>query len=65
MEGYSLLNMDTKQTILILEDNDDRIAGFEAAVARLGGGFDLKLIDLVKYPSGRFPDDVTLIRAKI
>ena len=24
-----------------------------------------QLIDLVKYPSGRFPDDVTLIRAKI
>ena len=43
MEGYSLLNMHSKQTILILEDNDDRIAGFEAAVARLGGGFDLKI----------------------
>jgi ADP-ribosylglycohydrolase len=35
--------MDTKQTILILEDNDERIAGFEAAVAKLGNGFDLKI----------------------
>jgi ADP-ribosylglycohydrolase len=31
------------KTILILEDNDDRIAGFEAAVTKLGNGFDLKI----------------------
>ena len=31
------------KTILILEDNDERIAGFEAAVAKLGDGFDLKI----------------------
>ncbi len=29
--------------ILILEDNDERIAGFEAAVAKLGDGFELKI----------------------
>ncbi len=31
------------KTILILEDNDERIAGFQAAVAKLGDGFDLKI----------------------
>ena len=29
--------------ILILEDNDERIAAFERAVATLGDGFELKL----------------------
>jgi len=31
------------KTILILEDNDERIAGFQKAVAELGDGFDLKI----------------------
>ena len=31
------------KTILILEDNDERIAAFEKAVASLGGDFDLKI----------------------
>jgi hypothetical protein len=31
------------KTILILEDNDERIAGFRQAVATLGGDFELKL----------------------
>ena len=31
------------RTILILEDNEERIADFEKAVERLGGGYDLKL----------------------
>ncbi|HTV42694.1 MAG TPA: ADP-ribosylglycohydrolase family protein [Candidatus Sulfotelmatobacter sp.] len=31
------------KTILILEDNEDRIAGFERAVAELGDGFELKI----------------------
>ena len=31
------------KTILILEDNDDRIAAFQKAVAALGDGFDLKV----------------------
>jgi ADP-ribosylglycohydrolase len=31
------------KTILILEDNDERIAGFKTAVAELGAGFDLKI----------------------
>jgi ADP-ribosylglycohydrolase len=31
------------KTILILEDNDERIAAFEKAVAALGTGFELKL----------------------
>ena len=31
------------KTILILEDNEDRIAGFERAVAGLGDDFDLKI----------------------
>ena len=30
------------KTILILEDNDDRIATFQKAVAALGDGLDLK-----------------------
>lgn len=30
------------KTILILEDNDERIAAFEKTVAELGGGFELK-----------------------
>jgi ADP-ribosylglycohydrolase len=35
--------MSTKRTILILEDNDERIAGFQNAVATLGPGFDLRI----------------------
>jgi ADP-ribosylglycohydrolase len=31
------------KTILILEDNGDRIAGFKVAVAKLGNDFDLKI----------------------
>ena len=31
------------KTILILEDNDERIAGFQKAVAELGGDYDLKI----------------------
>src|SRR5580698_736339 len=31
------------KTILILEDNGERIAGFEAVVAKLGERFELKL----------------------
>jgi hypothetical protein len=31
------------KTILILEDNDERIAAFQKAVAALGDGFDLKV----------------------
>jgi hypothetical protein len=31
------------KTILILEDNDDRIAAFKKAVEVLGDGFDLKV----------------------
>ena len=31
------------KTILILEDNDESIAGFQAAVAKLGNGFELKI----------------------
>jgi len=30
------------KTILILEDNDERIASFQKAVAGLGDGFELK-----------------------
>ncbi len=33
----------TKRTILILEDNDERIAAFQKAVAALGDGFELKV----------------------
>jgi ADP-ribosylglycohydrolase len=35
--------MAKNQTILILEDNDDRIAAFERTVASLGKGFELRL----------------------
>ena len=31
------------KTILMLEDNDERIAGFQKAMAEIGGGFDLKI----------------------
>src|SRR5258706_13268504 len=31
------------KTILILEDNDERIAGFQRIVASLGSGFELKI----------------------
>src|SRR5262245_4237798 len=31
------------KTILILEDNDERISAFQRAVAVLGDGFDLKI----------------------
>lgn len=33
----------TMKTILILEDNDERITAFEKAVAALGPGFELKV----------------------
>ena len=32
------------KTILMLEDNDERIAGFQKAMAEIGGGFDLKTV---------------------
>jgi ADP-ribosylglycohydrolase len=35
--------MPTTRTILILEDNDERIAGFQKAVAELNGRFELKI----------------------
>jgi ADP-ribosylglycohydrolase len=35
--------METKQIILILEDNDERIAGFQKAVTGLAGSFVLKI----------------------
>ena len=35
--------MNTPRTILILEDNDERIAGFQKAMAEIGGGFELKI----------------------
>jgi len=35
--------MTKTRTILILEDNDERIAGFQKVVAELGGGFELKI----------------------
>ena len=35
--------MSTTRTILILEDNDERIAGFQKTVAELNGGFELKI----------------------
>lgn len=35
--------MTMARTILILEDNDERIAGFRGAVAALGDGYDLKI----------------------
>ncbi|HEV2691844.1 MAG TPA: cyclic-phosphate processing receiver domain-containing protein, partial [Verrucomicrobiae bacterium] len=35
--------MNTRQTILILEDNDERIAGFKKAVGELGNGYELKV----------------------
>jgi ADP-ribosylglycohydrolase len=35
--------MPTTRTILILEDNDERIAGFQKTVAELNGGFELKI----------------------
>jgi ADP-ribosylglycohydrolase len=38
-----MLSMTTPRTILILEDNDERIAGFQKAMAEIGGGFDLKI----------------------
>ena len=31
------------KTILMLEDNDERTAGFQKAMAEIGGGFDLKI----------------------
>jgi hypothetical protein len=31
------------KSILILEDNDERIAGFQKAMAEIGGGFELKI----------------------
>lgn len=38
-----MLTMPTTQTILILEDNDERIAAFQKTVAALGNDFELKL----------------------
>ena len=38
-----MLTMPTTRTILILEDNDERIAAFERAVAALGDGFESKV----------------------
>lgn len=35
--------MTSTRTILILEDNDERIAGFQKVMAGLGNGFDLKI----------------------
>lgn len=35
--------METKQTILILEDNDERIAAFQKTVGALGNHFELKI----------------------
>ena len=35
--------MKTKQTILILEDNEERIAAFQRAVAALGDDYELRL----------------------
>src|SRR5271165_5964318 len=35
--------MNTGRTVLILEDNDERIADFGKAVRQLGDGFELKL----------------------
>jgi len=35
--------MPTTRTILILEDNDERIAGFQKTVAELNGSFELKI----------------------
>ncbi len=43
MDDNSLLIMHAAKTILILEDNDERIAAFHRAVASLGSGFDLKV----------------------
>lgn len=31
------------KTILVLEDNDERVAGFQTAIAELGNGFNLKI----------------------
>jgi ADP-ribosylglycohydrolase len=38
-----MLTMKPRKTILILEDNDERIAAFEKAVAALGGDFEVKI----------------------
>jgi ADP-ribosylglycohydrolase len=38
-----MLNMATARTILILEDNDERIAAFERTISSLGDGFELKV----------------------
>src|SRR5580698_4503000 len=35
--------MPISRSILILEDSEDRIAGFKKAVAELGGHYDLKI----------------------
>jgi ADP-ribosylglycohydrolase len=43
LDNHSLLKMPTNRTILILEDNDERIAAFERAVAALGDGFGSKV----------------------
>ena len=56
------------KTILILEDNENRIAGFQRAVAALGDGYDLKIwrdADLtipgpyVHHPDGLFPAPIS------
>ena len=43
MDDNSLLIMPTTKTILILEDNDERIAAFHKTVPALGDGFELKV----------------------
>ena len=43
MDKHPVLNMTTTRTILILEDNDERIAGFQKAVNGIAGGFELKI----------------------
>jgi hypothetical protein len=43
VDNYPVLNMLPIRTILILEDNDERIAAFEKIVAALGDDFELKV----------------------
>ena len=47
------------KTILILEDNDERI--IETCRQHPTESAAQRLIELVRYPSGALPDDVTLI----
>jgi hypothetical protein len=43
VDNDSLLTMPTARTILILEDNDERIAAFQRTIAALGDSFELKV----------------------